>query len=212
MVAGGHGNDLAGVDHADLNLLARDHDEAALGDAPLDRDRPGWRSYHTGGPSGSSQSVPVSGRNGARHGAQQFAIVADDRHLRAVHPERDALAGEFVADIQLRAGEAGQAYAVDHPLDLDRRSVAGRQGRRPGRAATVSGETGQLGDTESGGQGLERVPSSRTCRVVSSAPDSDRRPASGGPSQICWPPIHRFPDGGPASSAHMPHGTSRPAR
>jgi hypothetical protein len=29
----GHGDDLAGVDHADLDLLSGDHDGAALGDA-----------------------------------------------------------------------------------------------------------------------------------------------------------------------------------
>jgi hypothetical protein len=41
--------------------------------------------------------------------AQELAVVADDGHLGAVHAERDALAGEFVADIQLRASEADQA-------------------------------------------------------------------------------------------------------
>lgn len=50
------------------------------------------------------------------------------------------------------------------------------------------------------GRVLRRVPSSITCRTVSSAQMVTCRPASAGPSQICWPPIHKFPDGGTSLS------------
>jgi hypothetical protein len=89
-----------------------------------------------------------------RAGAQQFSVVADDGHLGAVHPQGDTLAGEFVADIQLHAGQADQAGAIDHPLHLDRHA-SGRQRRRPGWAGAVGGEAGQLGDAEAGWQSLE---------------------------------------------------------
>jgi hypothetical protein len=81
--------------------------------------------------------------------------VADDGHLGAVHPERDALAGEFIADVQLPARQADQAGAVDHPLDLDRGAGPAGQRRGSGGAAPVSGQAGQRGDVEPGGQRLE---------------------------------------------------------
>jgi len=39
VVARGDGDELARVDHADLDLLGSDHDAAAGGHAPLDRDQ-----------------------------------------------------------------------------------------------------------------------------------------------------------------------------
>lgn len=39
---------------------------------------------------GSSEPVPVLRRDGAGQSAQQRAVVADDGHLGAVHPEGDA--------------------------------------------------------------------------------------------------------------------------
>jgi hypothetical protein len=39
----------------------------------------------------------------ARHGAQEEAVVADDGHLGAVHPQRDPLPGQLEADVHLIA-------------------------------------------------------------------------------------------------------------
>jgi hypothetical protein len=39
VVAGGHGDDLAGVDHADLDPLGGDHDLPALRHPPLNNQR-----------------------------------------------------------------------------------------------------------------------------------------------------------------------------
>jgi hypothetical protein len=87
---------------------------------------------HGPGAARSAQPLPVSGRHWARQGAHKLAVVADDGHLGAVHPERDALAGECVADIQLCAGEAD---AVDLPLDADTGPLPDGRGEDPaGRA------------------------------------------------------------------------------
>ena len=81
--------------------------------------------------------------------------MADDGHLGAVHPQRDPLPGEFIADVELPARQADQAGAVDHALDLGRGAVAGRQGRRSAGAAAVGSQAGQFDDPEPGGQRLE---------------------------------------------------------
>jgi hypothetical protein len=47
-----------------------------------------------------------------RQGAQQLAVVADDSHLGAFHPQGDALASQLVAHAELGAGQAYQAGAV----------------------------------------------------------------------------------------------------
>jgi hypothetical protein len=65
VLACGPGDDLAGVDHADVDALGGDHDGAALGHAALHDDRPGlWRG-HAGCLAGSAQPVPLSWRDGA---------------------------------------------------------------------------------------------------------------------------------------------------
>jgi hypothetical protein len=40
---------------------------------------------------------------GAGQAAQERTVVADDGHLSAVHPQVDALSGEFVSDVELPA-------------------------------------------------------------------------------------------------------------
>jgi hypothetical protein len=57
VIVSGDGDDLAGVDHADLDSLGGDHDLATLGYPPL-------------------------------HGHGAAAVLADDGHLGAVHPQR----------------------------------------------------------------------------------------------------------------------------
>jgi len=55
VVAGGHGDDLAGVDQADVDALGGDHDLAALGYPPLNRHWPGRRRRAGRGPPGAAQ-------------------------------------------------------------------------------------------------------------------------------------------------------------
>ena len=50
------------------------------------------------------------------------------------------------------------------------------------------------------GSVLIRAPSSSTCRLIASAQRVTCRPDRAGPSQTCWPPIHKFPDGGTTRS------------
>ena len=103
-------------------------------------------------------------------------------------------------DIQLRACQAHQADAIDHSFHLDRGASPGRQRRRPSRAGPVGGKAGQLGDAEPGWQGLEPdaieqdVQGGLVTQIVIVFP------ARGGPSQTCWPPICKFPDGGTSRS------------
>jgi hypothetical protein len=57
-------------------------------------------------------------RHWAGHGAPQFAVVADDGHLSAAHPEGDTLTGQFVADVQLFVGPAGRMRALAVSLEV----------------------------------------------------------------------------------------------
>ena len=155
VVACGDGDDLVGVDHADVDALGGDHDGAALRHAPLDDDRPGAGWWRAGCAAGTAQPGPVGGLNGAGQGAKQLAVVADDGHLSAVHPQGDALSGEFVANVDLPARQADQTGAVDQALDLDGGAGSSMERRWSGRAGTVGGQAGQLDDPEPGGQGLE---------------------------------------------------------
>jgi hypothetical protein len=86
------GGGLARVDHSGVDLLPGDQERAAAGHPPLHGDRTSGLGRQGAGAAGSAQPVPVCGRDGAGQGAQQVAVVADDAHLGAVHPEGDALA------------------------------------------------------------------------------------------------------------------------
>jgi hypothetical protein len=105
-----------------------------------------------------AQPVPLAlWHDRARQSAQQCPVVADHRHLCAVHPQRDPLTGQLEADVDLGTGQAHQADGVDHPLDLDRGAGPGRERGWSGGASAVGGLAGQLGDAEPGRQGLEPV-------------------------------------------------------
>jgi hypothetical protein len=142
--------------------------------------RPGWRRCVGSGPAGSAQPVPLAGRDGAGHGAQQFAVVADDGHLGAVHPQCDALPGEVVADVELPARQADKAGAVDHALDLDGGAGPGPQRRRPGRPGAVSGQAGPFDWTQPGGQGLEPGAAQQDMQDGFVSPDGDLAACQGG--------------------------------
>jgi hypothetical protein len=141
VVVGSHGDDLAGVDHADMDALGGDHDATSLGYPPLHRYRPECWCWHAGCAAGSAQPVPVSRRDGAGQGRVRSSSPSTLMTAIWVPSIRqgDALAGELVADVRLPAGETDQADAVDHPLYLDRHAVAGRQGRGSGKASSVGG-------------------------------------------------------------------------
>ncbi|MFZ2042654.1 MAG: hypothetical protein WAV12_01515 [Trebonia sp.] len=81
--------------------------------------------------------------------------MAEDGHLGAVHPQRDALPCEVVADVELPARQADRAGSVDHALDLDCSAGPGPERRWPGWAGAVGGQARHLDDPEPGGQGLE---------------------------------------------------------
>jgi hypothetical protein len=142
IVAGGDRDDLPGVDHADLDPLGGDHDLASLRYPALHRERPGGRGRSSCGPACAAQPVPFAWRNRARQGTQQCPVVADDRHLRAVHPQGDAFPGQLEADTDRRSCQSGQPGGVHHSLHLDRGAGRGREGGRPGRASAISGQPG----------------------------------------------------------------------
>lgn len=56
----GDGDDLAVVDHADVDSLGGDHDLAALGYSLLHRDWPGWRRLDADSAACSPEPVPSS--------------------------------------------------------------------------------------------------------------------------------------------------------
>src|SRR5215472_18554284 len=109
VIARGDGDDLARVDQANMDLLGSDHDAAAGGHAPLDRDRAWGRWRDEGGPSRASKPMPFASRDRAGQDALQGAVVADNRHLGAFHPQADALSGKVEADVDLRAGQTDEA-------------------------------------------------------------------------------------------------------
>lgn len=76
------------------------------------RDRPGGRDWTSCGPLRAAQPVPLASQNRARQRAQQRPVVADERHLRAVHPQGDALPGQLEADTDLRSCQSGQPGGV----------------------------------------------------------------------------------------------------
>jgi len=155
VIAGSNRDDLPGVDHADMDPLRGDHDGAALRYAPLHDDWTGCRRWARGGSSGSAEPVPVTGRDRAWHCAKERAVVADDSHLSAIHPQCDALSGQVEADIDLVSAQTSKSHAVNSPIDLDSRSCPARRRRGPGRARTVSCQPGQLDETRPRGQRLE---------------------------------------------------------
>jgi hypothetical protein len=59
VVAGGDGDRLACVRHADLDFLGGHHDGAACGDAPLDGDRPCGQGRLRRGSPGAAEPVTL---------------------------------------------------------------------------------------------------------------------------------------------------------
>jgi hypothetical protein len=172
-------NDLAGVDHADVDALGGDHDGAALGHAPLHDDWPRRGGRVCGSP-GSAEPVPVVSGNRAWQCAKERAGVADDRHLRAVQPQRDALSGQVEADVDLAATEASKPDAVDSPFDLDSRSCPARQRRRPGWSGAVGCQPGEFDEGQPGRQCLEPCAISEDVQGCLIRPDGDRLSGQGG--------------------------------
>ncbi|MCE7006744.1 hypothetical protein LWC34_28530 [Kibdelosporangium philippinense] len=86
------GEDFAGVLAADLYPLAGDHDAAAAGHDPLDRDRCcWWRDGWWSGRSGAAQAGDSPGGQRAGHGAQQGAVGrVEHGHHAAVAALTDA--------------------------------------------------------------------------------------------------------------------------
>ena len=168
LVAGGDSDDLARVDHADVDALGGDHDGAALGNTALDDDGPGGGYRGAGCAAGSAKPVPLAGRERAGHGAQQLAVVTDDRHLGAVHPQRDALPGELAADVDLAARQADEAVPLTMRSTSMAEPVPAGSGDGPaGRAPSAARRASSTGPSREG-RVLSRVPSRRTCRMVSS--------------------------------------------
>lgn len=120
MVVGDNGEDLASVDHADVDFWV----------ATMIWPRCETRRCTITGPGDAGRSVAarLAPRRryrcpiGTGHGksTQGRAVVADDGHLGAFHPQRDPLTSQLEADFDLDASEAGQAAALtmaDH-VDL----------------------------------------------------------------------------------------------
>ncbi len=118
-VGGFDGEGCSGVGGADVDALAGDDQRSAAADTAFDPDRfrcrSGWRS----GGAGVADAGDFGGCQRVGQAAQQGA-VGGDLHEAAIEADRDAPAGEVVADGVLPAGEADQAGGVDEPLDLDR--------------------------------------------------------------------------------------------
>ena len=98
-----------------------------------------------------------------------------------------ALAGQFVADVDLRAGQADQAGAVEHPIavPVPAGSGGGPDGRAPPAARRASSMT-----PSRDGRVLSLCPSSRTCRVLSSIQMVTVRPAIAGPGRTHEQDMH----------------------
>jgi hypothetical protein len=117
VVVGGDGDDLAGVDHADLDALRCHHYLAALGYSPLHCHRATGRGRNdAGGSACTSEPMPVTNEDRAGQNAQQRAIMTDDSHLSALHTQRNPLSGQLEADIELGARQADQPDGIDHPM------------------------------------------------------------------------------------------------
>jgi len=105
VVLADYGGGIACVDHPGVDLLPGDHERVTARHPPLHGDRTAGLRRQGSGPAGSRQAVAVSRRVWAGQGAQQLAVVADDSHLGAFHPQGDALASKVGAHAELRAGQ-----------------------------------------------------------------------------------------------------------
>ena len=116
-VAGFDGDDAPGMGQADLDALAGDPDGAAAGDLPLD-DRAGGRQRLRAGQPDALQLVPLAGRDRARQGAPQHAVLGEDVHDLPVEADAGALPGQRGADGDGLVGEGDDAGGADQPLDF----------------------------------------------------------------------------------------------
>src|SRR5215470_3591907 len=134
--------------------------------------------------------MPFASRDRAGQDALQGAVLADNRHLGAFHPQGDALSGQVEADVDLRARPTRpdaltmRSISMAVPVPVGRGD--GPAGRAPSAHRRASSVTPSLH-----GKVLSRAPFSTTCKVASSTQIVTVRPASAGPSQTCWPPIHK---------------------
>ena len=85
--------------------------------------------------------------------------MVDELEQLLVEAHGQASASEVVADGVLPAGEADQAGGVDEAVDLNRvAGLADGEGWRAGGVAALVDEAAQVGDGQSGWDGLEPYP------------------------------------------------------
>ena len=133
------GDDLAGVGHADGDVLVSDLDAATGGHLPLDPRRAGRRGGRGAGEAGVANAVSLLGRDRAGQGAGQDA-VEDQVQKWSVQAEGDTAAGVLEPDRDRAAGNGDNANAVGGAVDLDRQPGGQRpcstwRRWRPGRAS-----------------------------------------------------------------------------
>jgi hypothetical protein len=131
------GDDAAGVDAPERDVLAADGDHAGGADAALDGDGLGRGPPRRAGGPRALQVQRMLGRQRVRPRAQQFARLRVQEHQRAgLDPDQDRATAEDLGREHLFAGQGDDAALVDRAVDLDRGPVVlERQRRRPAATA-----------------------------------------------------------------------------
>src|ERR1700691_812838 len=141
-------------------------------------DGPGRRP---GGPGSAHRAGLVPGQR-ARAGAQEFAGLGVEEHQGGfLDPDRDAAAGEDLPGRDVAPGEVDGAVAGDGAVDIEGGAgLGGRQRRRPGRAAPVSGQGGEVGGRQVRAQRLDPGSGDGQVDDVGAGPEGDGDAGAGG--------------------------------
>jgi hypothetical protein len=182
------GDGLASVAEADLDALACDLDAAAAGYPPLDCQAE-LRQRVWPGKADALQPVPLTGRDGARQGLPQDAVLGDDVHDLAVQVDSCSLTGQRGADLDELVAEGDDPGGADQPLDFHAAGRGQGTGRRSCRGRSClwpAGSGRDLPDPRHRRVSWNTHPPSMS--AVRRSPRS--HPPSGSPtciSRLCWP-------------------------